>query len=1094
MLSAFEGDNYSLINKTIEPLRQLLEHGADFESLKAFQDQAPLFSSLLQTDSKGKGKQVAEPCENSIENHLDPSWSVINDKTVNITIDSTGTVIVAKSVTTRAELESLVSRMYEMGTAALDCEFIAIKNAPPQLQLLQVAVSATEGYAIVVDKVGVDALNTTLKPCLEDSKMNFVGWAFRGDALAIESIMKGIALEPILDLQAKLRPVAVEEMNLYAGVSGYASEWDALGEFQKAKLLGDSFEYHVADCIWLKDPLPPAALVYSVFDVVSLLVLLDSTKDYPTRDDHYWPFTITKTAGRKSLNNWYKQRALSSSSSIIDTKDLKNQNGSNFSAKRGYNKQRKSFNFSSQKEYNPDTQYKDDLQKAVYLSLQETRLPSNPGHASSSKAQDRVVDFDFVMEGDVPQRNEMTYFADRVPEEEEEPIMGSTWSDIVNEKQKPFLGLGLNTNQANSEDSKSSSSPVPAQTSEIQVTILKRPVEPVKLLSPQAQEVEPIPSSTTTTTVDASHDRQLFTENPKRLSLDSSNSSSNNSSNNKNNNNNTSINTSALFSCKPNKSSYDKAMKTGGSGVSSQTGVFGWDDDTYDGGGGKAWKEFAQTAKTGWSNNIDTDPTVMDEIKASAQAANVAKREEVTFNTSLTNAWHNKDVLSSNHNEWDVETERPTVMKMKIATHEIRKSKGPRCINPIDSDFSEDDSDETDSDDTQVDVENDKKSGNDDEKNSNNYSAASASTTEYYIYNEGQWSQWSKKNDSGNQYSRRSSYERNNNNNNSSSKPVRTSWSHSGDSRSTNNYNYNNNQGQYNNNNHNHNHHYNYNYNSNSNISNNWRQNNKHNNNNSNRNNTNWRHRNVGSSSQNTTPQPMPTKYVTTTTQKYDELEIYVNEFYTNTGDYIKLFKLTQPSHLDQIILPSLDTQFTVAITYHLIPSSNESGLQLKVIQFYMPNNDSFNVIIGQACHENSTEMTLDSKFNTLLTHPNINRVAWFPEYFEKPLKEKTGVGIGRVVDLGLKTHVLGDESCGSKFISVVNHYLKDWPSLEQFTVAKEEYDNMSRKKFVNTWDKEKIPDSTLEYSSLQGAALFKLYHHHTFSAVSDDSYIYRQK
>jgi hypothetical protein len=1079
LLSAFEGDNTTLINNAIESLRQLIHHASDFESLKAFQSQVEARPS--RNDSVAKGKQVLDPRENTSQFHLEPSWTMVDDRTVNITIESTGTVIVAKTVTTPEQLDSLITRMYEIGKVSLDCEFIAFKEGQPQLQILQVAVSTTEGYAIIIDKVGLDALNTKLKPCLEDPKMNFIGWAFRSDASAIERTLKGILIAPILDLQAKLRPIAVEEMNLYAGVSKYASDWDAIEEFQKVKLQGDSFDYLESNCIWLQDPLPPAALVYAVFDVVSLEALFKATEAYPTDQDHFWPYTVTKNTNPKAINNFHKQRAVNYATVIVDTKDLKNQTGQYYSHKKSHSKKRKSFNNSSQ--YDPETQYKDDMQKALYLSLQEAKHPSSPGHWSSSKAEDRVVDFDasglqfsdLGSDSHFPPLNAAPHFADRVEEEkEEEPVLESTWSDIVNEKQKPFLGLGWIETQDNSNDSKSSDSPVPASpvaTNKPKITIMKRLVEPTKSTSPQAQNVEQIPDSSAS---NSSQVRQMFNAKPKRPSQDS-----------------TSNDINTLFNSKPDRSSYARVMKTSG-GVANQTGTFSWEDDTYNGQGGRAWKEFAQTAKTGWTNNVDTDPNDIDEIKASAETATTKMpREEVRFNTSSANVWHSMDVLSSDHNEWNVEIERPTFMKMPITKFEKRKTKGPRIINPIDSDISDDDSDQdSDNDDDGAvgssniknSAGNDEESGSD-ERNSSDQSVTNNSANSFSSHNQNQWSKWSHRNYTGNQYSRRSSHERNNGNNgnNSNSRSTRGSWGYSGDQRYNENYNNSNSS-----NNYDHNSNYNTNY------VNGYNHRFSHNNNNNKSN-----HRNSGSSSSSSSaPQLAPAKQVVTTNtaQNYYELEIYVNELYTNTGDYIKIFKLNEPSHLDQIILPSLDVQFTVAITFQLFASSNDSDPQLKALQFYLPDNSSFNVIVGKACHENSTETTLNSKLNTLLAHPEINRVAWFPEYFDARLKERTGVEIGRVVDLGVKVHSLDDMNCGANFFSVINHYLKDWPSLDQFITAKENYDNSMKSKFSCVWDRDRVADSTLEYSSLQGAALFKLYHHNTFYSVPDDQYIHKRK
>ncbi|KAG1247612.1 hypothetical protein G6F68_014128 [Rhizopus microsporus] len=120
---------------------------------------------------------------------------------------------------------SIIPEIYKSQYIAIDCEFLGIKKELPVLKLLQVAVSKEKGYAIQVDLVGVQAITRHLKPVLENDDVNLIGWAYRGDAMAIECFIKDVELGSVLDLQAKLKPVAVEELSLNSAVASFATRF-----------------------------------------------------------------------------------------------------------------------------------------------------------------------------------------------------------------------------------------------------------------------------------------------------------------------------------------------------------------------------------------------------------------------------------------------------------------------------------------------------------------------------------------------------------------------------------------------------------------------------------------------------------------------------------------------------------------------------------------------------------------------------------------------------------------------------------------------------------------------------------------------------
>lgn len=297
ILSIFEGNEHVLIEDAIKPLRRLVQHGRTYEKMTNYQP--PI----------AQAAKVHKPTIQIDYNQLEPGWKKIDEATIQVPIGN-GKHITAISITTEDQLKAIIPEIHASPCIAVDCEFQAIKKELPVLKLVQIAVSKEKGFAIQVDVVGIEAITRHLKPVLEDDKLNQTGWAYRADAMAIESFIKNIELATVLDLQAKLKLVTGEQLSLNNAMAKFATDWEGFEAFTKIKAYRDAFQFSAEDCIWNKHPLPPKALVYSVFDVVSLVALNESTSHYPTIDEHHWPFTVTKVANPKTVEQWHRQRAI----------------------------------------------------------------------------------------------------------------------------------------------------------------------------------------------------------------------------------------------------------------------------------------------------------------------------------------------------------------------------------------------------------------------------------------------------------------------------------------------------------------------------------------------------------------------------------------------------------------------------------------------------------------------------------------------------------------------------------------------------------------------------------------------------------------
>ncbi|KAI8384973.1 uncharacterized protein BYT42DRAFT_564256 [Radiomyces spectabilis] len=300
LLKIFEKHDYYLVDNVVASITQLLSEGRQLNSLKKHHSSP---KNDQPSSRESSPRKVAAPLTNQAEN-----WIIDDPSTVRIKVKG-GQEIVAKAITTVEGLKAIVPEMESSPCIGLDCEFQCVKKSLPELKLLQIGVSATRGYAVVVEKIGVENVREVLmKPFA--NILNMVGWAFRPDAQAIETALQGEFLAPVLDLQTKLKSVALEQMNLWNAVTKFCGNWEGLDEFQKAKTLGRTFQFSGPDCVWMQDPLPVNALVYSVFDVVSLVALWERTQNYPEKEAHYWPFNIYRESNPKALDRWYKSRAM----------------------------------------------------------------------------------------------------------------------------------------------------------------------------------------------------------------------------------------------------------------------------------------------------------------------------------------------------------------------------------------------------------------------------------------------------------------------------------------------------------------------------------------------------------------------------------------------------------------------------------------------------------------------------------------------------------------------------------------------------------------------------------------------------------------
>ncbi|KAM3581678.1 hypothetical protein VKS41_005841 [Umbelopsis sp. WA50703] len=234
---------------------------------------------------------------------FDPNekWDIVSTHEIHIPLGK-GQYITAMLIDTAEALDAILPDLQKAKRIAIDCEFLGEKKKDPEVKCIQLAHSSRIGYTIVIDAIGIDVVLSKLQRILASPNVMRLGWAYFADANAMERLFD-ITIGRTLDLQAKLRDIGGQTFNLADAVTAYAKSWEGYERFMKAKGLSSSFHFTGKECVWLQRPLSAAALVYSVFDVVSLCALHDATALHLTSPSHYWPECRKPGQSAKSARN-----------------------------------------------------------------------------------------------------------------------------------------------------------------------------------------------------------------------------------------------------------------------------------------------------------------------------------------------------------------------------------------------------------------------------------------------------------------------------------------------------------------------------------------------------------------------------------------------------------------------------------------------------------------------------------------------------------------------------------------------------------------------------------------------------------------------
>ncbi|GAA5797585.1 hypothetical protein HPULCUR_002973 [Helicostylum pulchrum] len=1067
-LLTYEGKDYELVNNSIASLKKLISHGKSYEAMKTYRSLdlpgsiavaaaaatiTTTSSAILTTIPKTHRKKFNYT---PITQDLEPNWTRLDDRTIQVELEPSGQTATCISVTTASQLDQVIDEVYQSKCIAVDCEFLGVRKSLPELKLLQIGVSKYKGYAIQVDIIGVKVVTDKLKRILEDESLDIIGWAFRSDALAIESYIQGIELAPVLDLQAKLKPIAVEQMNLGNALNKFASEWSGNREFQKAKLTGTQFLFTGDDCIWLVCPLPPTALVYAVFDVLSVLALHEYTQQYPSLEEYYWPYTVTSQSSQKAVDRWHVQRATgintAPNSGTINIVKPKNSAKLPVYRKPSSNTTRDTdatniVRITEDGYDDEDARYQRDLKLALELSVKDAIAISN---AAESSGTDRVIEptnstyKSTILQSVEQELNSTTLdqkdlaprFSDApVQETNDADIEYDTWGTKMLDDQ-PFIG----NNFADKVNEKQ-----PAQVSEKQ----------------------PARAKTYQWSNDTSTKHQWETDTSKELPSKWGDASLDNKGNIKWVDNNTTTTNSPQSGIKAQWNNERTQSSTNPWSTYKETDGSQWNSkwDVSSKGSPSQWKESKVLGTTSPKNTYSsTKPT---ENKLSPM---LSPKPSTSSNYKNGNNNSLRPSPSQTSSKLEPKDKSPQFISCKPdkkkytsdlkSRIQVGNQGGSFTWAPETKDQMSSKSWKSFVNSTIDDWKNGKDLTMDAlmnptiSKDQQRQEEASSSSVKFNIKVQDNYTRGGKIGDSETGTMNTESL------NNWETKeerpdtmqmpmnqiPIRTQFTgprlenpladdHESDDDDD----------DYDDDD----------------------------------------HSQEFPIIKGNIPLTRQTQ-VKSKSQIIESFSTFVDGKYLygkDTEPELLMLRLTTPEELDMVYMPPEGTDFTVAIGYHFVRGTR--GFVLKAIQAYLSTGESYTALVEKTFMMRPLRSLKNTKFGRLLTDPSIKRVCWSPSYIEEEMLKKLGFTFGPCIDLAFRANHGREETLS--FMQSVDHYSHDWLDRKQFIEAKKEFEAMNAKKFSSTcWDREKLPELVTTYCALQGLAIYCLYQK-TLKVIDED-------
>lgn len=198
-----------------------------------------------------------------------------------------------------------------------------------------------------------------------------------------------------------------------------------------------------------------------------------------------------------------------------------------------------------------------------------------------------------------------------------------------------------------------------------------------------------------------------------------------------------------------------------------------------------------------------------------------------------------------------------------------------------------------------------------------------------------------------------------------------------------------------------------------------------------------------------------------------DKQRIWSDTIFLNNNNRIFVVQLDSPNSLNTISIPSAESDYTVAITYHTV--TRKSAVVLKSLQLYVSTGVSYIVLIDRTCLLKNLHTIKDTAFGFLLTNTSVRRVCWNPDYIQKAVEQQTSLSIGSCVDLSRSFEQLG---LFSSLDDVFNLSLKGWQDKVQFNDSKRAFEEIK----TTLWNSSCLPNVAVKYCAIEGWAVYSLY------------------
>lgn len=204
-----------------------------------------------------------------------------------------------------------------------------------------------------------------------------------------------------------------------------------------------------------------------------------------------------------------------------------------------------------------------------------------------------------------------------------------------------------------------------------------------------------------------------------------------------------------------------------------------------------------------------------------------------------------------------------------------------------------------------------------------------------------------------------------------------------------------------------------------------------------------------------------------------------IDDIYLEGEDLIGLHLVDQMSQLNAIQwVPDGKETLTVVINFHFhrVRASRTGKQQVKAIQVFLETHTSYLIMVDRL--DGQPEKLKRSNLYDLFHNDRIRRVFWgSPKAVQASIEERLGFRLPKDDTVLAYAFATKHPNTPLSFHNVMSIYLSEHPNLRTYTEAKEEFERTNQRKFSSSvWDREKLYESSIKFSALEGWCLLQMY------------------